>query len=131
MYTYRMFMTIHCLHIQQENVHPEESKSSYDKLLIKRPNLESKFLLAQEEREKTELKLKQLLIEKQEAQRKADLEEQNKDSLHGKRVHAWVLILATKRDVEQPVFIGTSLVLITMCLTLLDLQSQALVKRFW
>lgn len=71
----------------------------YDKLIITKPSLESKFLLAQAQK-----KLRDSSQSREKGEGNGDSQE--RDQLQGCRVHCWVLVMPPRRDIEEPLFIG-------------------------
>lgn len=96
--------------IEKETPKVPEVERPQQKYSIKsRETLDSKFLATMKER-KMNLKEEARVAEKQEQDRiKSDANQKwLKDSLHGLRVHAWVLVLAGKRAVPEAFFIEAS-----------------------
>jgi hypothetical protein len=84
----------------------ESKEKEIGKYAVKPPkDLNSKFLLTQEQRAKKKIADEEERQRKEYEQYLAELEKPNADPLYGLRVHAWVLVLSGKREVPESFFI--------------------------
>lgn len=98
--------TICPLLIKDESKKQEAFQKELGKYSVKPPrDLRSKFLLAQDEKQKKSQRLEAEKRKKEQEDAIAELEKPPPDHLHGSRIHCWVLVLSGKREVSEAFFI--------------------------
>ncbi|XP_056633325.1 dynein regulatory complex subunit 7 [Diorhabda sublineata] len=92
---------------KEEEEKPPETPIE-EKYKLKPPkDLRSKFLLMMEQRELDKVREKEAKIA-EEARKRLEEEARPEDELEGQRIHAWVLILPSEKDVQEPFYIEPS-----------------------
>lgn len=91
---------------KKEEVKEEVQKKEQKKYAVKAPkDLRSKFELKQDAKAKAEKEAEEEQRKKEAEEKAAELEKPPPDPLYGLRVHAWVLVLAGRREVPESFFI--------------------------